>query len=113
MGPKEAVESFSGGRRFKSGDDDGIAAIREKVMFDLHAVADKMKDQILKEGLEECEVFVSPSLPPLRPLPLARITTSSTPWSIDFGRVNGLLLRVVLLVGRLFILDGSTYGGGE
>ncbi|KAL2544020.1 uncharacterized protein Fot_13253 [Forsythia ovata] len=113
MGPKQAVESFSGGRTFKSSDDDGIAAIRKKVMFDLHAVADKMKDQILKEGLEEGEVFVSPSLPPLRPLSPARITASSTPWSLDFGRVNGLRLRVVLLVGRLFILDGSASGGGE
>ncbi|KAL2546412.1 hypothetical protein Fot_15645 [Forsythia ovata] len=62
MGPKQVVESFGGGRRFENGDDDGIAAIREKVMFDLQAVADKMKDQILKEGLEEGEAPLSGSV---------------------------------------------------
>ncbi|KAL2546468.1 uncharacterized protein Fot_15701 [Forsythia ovata] len=30
MGPKQVGESFGGGRRFENGDDDGIAAIREK-----------------------------------------------------------------------------------
>ncbi|KAL2519031.1 Protein of unknown function (DUF1639) [Abeliophyllum distichum] len=91
MGPKQAVESFGGGRRFENGDDDGIAAIREKVMFDLQAVADKMKDQILKEGLEEGEVFVSPSLPPTRPPPPpppppAAANRTYRPWNLRTRR---------------------------
>ncbi|CAI9785392.1 unnamed protein product [Fraxinus pennsylvanica] len=69
MGPTRAVNSFGGGRRFGDGDDDGIAAVREKVMSDLMAVADKMKDQIFKEGLQEDEIFVSPSRPPPPPPP--------------------------------------------
>lgn len=69
MGVTRAVGSFSGGRRFKDDDNDGIAAVREKVISDLQAVADKMKDQIFKEGLEEGEIFVSPSPPSPRPPP--------------------------------------------
>ncbi|KAL2509680.1 hypothetical protein Fot_33327 [Forsythia ovata] len=55
MGPTPTVEclgSGCGGRKFDD-DDDGIAAIREKVMFDLQTAADKMKDAIFKEGLED------------------------------------------------------------
>lgn len=40
--------------------DDGIAATREKVMLDLQTAADKMKDAIFKDGLEEGEVSAPP-----------------------------------------------------
>lgn len=74
LGPTQAAESFYGGRRFENGDyddddDDGIAAVREKVMFDLQAVADQMKHQIFKDSLEEGEAFVTSSLPAPRPPP--------------------------------------------
>ncbi|KAL8531714.1 hypothetical protein ACS0TY_008346 [Phlomoides rotata] len=59
-----------GARRFSDDDDDGIAATRQKVMFDLQTAADKMKDAIFKEGLDEREVSISPSvLPPPPPPP--------------------------------------------
>ncbi|KAH6802093.1 hypothetical protein C2S51_033539 [Perilla frutescens var. frutescens] len=45
-------------------DDDGIAATREKVMLDLQTAADKMKDAIFKDGLEEGEVSASLPQPP-------------------------------------------------
>ncbi|KAL2485062.1 Protein of unknown function (DUF1639) [Abeliophyllum distichum] len=71
MGPTPTVECFGsgcGGRKFNDGDD-GIAAIREKVMFDLQTAADKMKDAIFKESLEDGKVSVSPSPPPPPPPP--------------------------------------------
>ncbi|XP_075521245.1 uncharacterized protein LOC142554461 [Primulina tabacum] len=45
--------------------DHGIAAVREKVMLDLQTAADKMKDAIFKEGLEEgvASVAISPPTP--------------------------------------------------
>ncbi|XP_042008569.1 uncharacterized protein LOC121757135 [Salvia splendens] len=55
------------GRGFSEDADNGIAATREKVMLDLQTAADKMKDAIFKEGLEEGEVAASlphPSPPP-------------------------------------------------
>nr|GMD27720.1 uncharacterized protein LOC109156702 [Ipomoea batatas] len=43
------------GRKFGSDVDNGIAAVREKLMFDLQKAADKMKDAIFREGLEDEE----------------------------------------------------------
>ncbi|XP_047982456.1 uncharacterized protein LOC125223377 [Salvia hispanica] len=50
-------------RGFSEDADNGIAATREKVMLDLQTAADKMKDAIFKDGLEEGEVAAA-SLPP-------------------------------------------------
>ncbi|KAL0430155.1 UNVERIFIED_CONTAM: hypothetical protein Sradi_0641500 [Sesamum radiatum] len=61
VGPTPPPAS-DGGRRFGD-DDDGIAAMREKVMFDLQTAADKMKDAIFKDGLEEGQVSGSELLP--------------------------------------------------
>ncbi|KAL1556640.1 hypothetical protein AAHA92_12234 [Salvia divinorum] len=65
--PKTCPTSSYGGRRFSEDADNGIAATREKVMLDLQTAADKMKDAIFKDGLEEGEVAASllqPSPPP-------------------------------------------------
>ncbi|KAL7001119.1 hypothetical protein U1Q18_002272 [Sarracenia purpurea var. burkii] len=55
--PSESPAVFVGGlgRKSKAGSDgdDGIEAVRAKLMFDLQAAADKMKDAILREGLED------------------------------------------------------------
>lgn len=60
-------------RRFSDGGgadvDDGIAATREKVMLDLQTAADRMKDAMFKDGLEEGEVAVAPQPPPPPPPP--------------------------------------------
>lgn len=60
-------------RRFSDGGgadvDDGIAATREKVMLDLQTAADRMKDAMFKDGLEEGEVAVAVSAPPPPPPP--------------------------------------------
>ncbi|KAL0396771.1 UNVERIFIED_CONTAM: hypothetical protein Scaly_0125500 [Sesamum calycinum] len=60
VGPTPPPAS-DGGRRFGD-DDDGIAR-REKVMFDLQTAADKMKDAIFKDGLEEGQASGSQLLP--------------------------------------------------
>ncbi|KAJ7943140.1 DUF1639 family protein [Quillaja saponaria] len=39
--------------KFDGDDEDGIEAVREKLMFDLKTAADKMKDAILREGVTE------------------------------------------------------------
>ncbi|VFQ78186.1 unnamed protein product [Cuscuta campestris] len=44
-----------GGRKFRSEVEDGIAAVREKLLFDLQAAATKMKDAIFMMGLGENE----------------------------------------------------------
>nr|GMD16760.1 uncharacterized protein LOC109161160 isoform X2 [Ipomoea batatas] len=44
--------------------DDGIASVREKLMFDLQTAADKMKDAILREGLKEEEEHGEEPPPP-------------------------------------------------
>lgn len=60
-----ATESRRRIRSTESGDGDGIAAVREKLMFDLQTAADKMKDAILREGLEtEVEDYNQPSSAP-------------------------------------------------
>ena len=60
-----APSSHAGGFRLKSkadsDADDGIEAVREKVMFDLQAAADKMKVAILRERMEEEDL--PPALP--------------------------------------------------
>lgn len=50
------------GRRFSDGGD-GIAAIREKVMFDLQTAADKIKDAIFRDTFEDVKVSGSPPPP--------------------------------------------------
>ncbi|XP_011070785.1 uncharacterized protein LOC105156369 [Sesamum indicum] len=77
-----------GGRRFSDDDDDGIAAMREKVMFDLQTAADKMKDAIFKDGLEEGKVSVSQQLLPQPPPPPPPPAEGETyrPWNLRTRR---------------------------
>ncbi|VFQ66574.1 unnamed protein product [Cuscuta campestris] len=42
-----------GGREIRAEVDDGIAAVRKRLLFDLQAATDKMKDAILKTGLRD------------------------------------------------------------
>ncbi|XP_059655491.1 uncharacterized protein LOC132302600 [Cornus florida] len=53
--PSPAANVGGSGRKSEaeSGGDDGIEAIRTKLMFDLQTAADKMKVAILREGLED------------------------------------------------------------
>ncbi|CAH9104734.1 unnamed protein product [Cuscuta epithymum] len=87
---KEAVGSS---RRFESDADDGIASVREKLMFDLQTAADKMKDAILREGLkeelhrtaaEEAEEELSPALAPPESAP----ADPNKPWSLRTRRTT-------------------------
>ncbi|KZV19504.1 hypothetical protein F511_06366 [Dorcoceras hygrometricum] len=70
--------------------DHGIAAVREKVMLDLQTAADKMKDAIFKEGLEEgvASVPVSPPQPlAVFPTPAMELPHGETrPWSLRTRR---------------------------
>ncbi|PIN26086.1 hypothetical protein CDL12_01154 [Handroanthus impetiginosus] len=70
-----------GARKFRD-DDDGIEAIREKVLLDLQTAADKMKDAIFKDGLDKGEV--SGSLPP--PPPASEEGQISRPWNLRTRR---------------------------
>uniref|UniRef100_M1B5V9 DUF1639 family protein n=2 Tax=Solanum tuberosum TaxID=4113 RepID=M1B5V9_SOLTU len=86
---KETEVGFT--RKFRSagyngaaggGGGDGIAAVREKLMFDLQAEADKMKYAIFRDGLEE-EVSVTPATAP------TEVTTdvdASRPWNLRTRR---------------------------
>ncbi|KAG6407829.1 hypothetical protein SASPL_130828 [Salvia splendens] len=73
------------GRRFSEDADNGIAATREKVMLDLQTAADKMKDAIFKDGLEEGEVSAAASLPQPSPPPPAE-AEGSCPWNLRTRR---------------------------
>nr|GMD26687.1 uncharacterized protein LOC109156702 [Ipomoea batatas] len=64
------------GRKFGSDVDNGIAAVREKLMFDLQKAADKMKDAIFREGLED-ETTAIPS---------AGAGDSARPWNLRTRR---------------------------
>ncbi|KAA8529133.1 hypothetical protein F0562_034068 [Nyssa sinensis] len=61
--PSPAAGVWISGSKSKadSDGDDGIEAIREKLMFDLQTAADKMKVAILGEGLEEERPAVAPA----------------------------------------------------
>ncbi|KAL0326984.1 UNVERIFIED_CONTAM: hypothetical protein Sangu_1776400 [Sesamum angustifolium] len=89
VGPTPPPAS-DGGRRFSDDDDDddGIAAMREKVMFDLQTAADKMKDAIFKDGLEEGKVSVSQQLLPQPPPPPPPPAEGETyrPWNLRTRR---------------------------
>ncbi|KAL6573718.1 hypothetical protein OROHE_002177 [Orobanche hederae] len=56
--------ALGGGWEFSDGDE-GISAVRERVMFDLQAAADRIRDAIFKDGLEEGEVsgYTTPAVP--------------------------------------------------
>ncbi|XP_051149433.1 uncharacterized protein LOC127264097 [Andrographis paniculata] len=65
VSPTPAPPESDSGRRFSSGEE-GIAAVREKMMYDFQTEADKMKDAIL-DGLEERKASISPPPPPPPP----------------------------------------------
>ncbi|KAF7132153.1 hypothetical protein RHSIM_Rhsim09G0105900 [Rhododendron simsii] len=62
--PEEKTCGGWGKSRAAASEGDGIEAVREKLMFDLQAAADRMKDAILREGMEEEE-----PIPPPAPAP--------------------------------------------
>nr|GMD19912.1 uncharacterized protein LOC109161160 isoform X2 [Ipomoea batatas] len=70
--------------------DDGIASVREKLMFDLQTAADKMKDAILREGLKEEEEHDdnphSPPPPTTVPPPESAAADPNKPWSLRTRR---------------------------
>ncbi|MCD9645963.1 hypothetical protein HAX54_035403 [Datura stramonium] len=78
-------------RKFRSpGKEDageGIGAVREKLMFDLLTEADKMKDAIFKEGIEEQpKKEVSPSPLPATATTLTNAADLSRPWNLRTRR---------------------------
>ncbi|KAL7090990.1 hypothetical protein ACP275_12G077100 [Erythranthe tilingii] len=86
-GPGQPPAS-DGGRRFSS-DDNGIAAIREKVMLDLQTAADKMKDAIFKDNFEESEVSApQPSPPPPYPGAASAEGETNKPWNLRTRRAG-------------------------
>nr|GMD24888.1 uncharacterized protein LOC109156702 [Ipomoea batatas] len=95
------------GRKFGSDVDNGIAAVREKLMFDLQKAADKMKDAIFREGLEDEErrrvvtvdvdveepppppppaAAAEPELAPTTVIPSAGAGDSARPWNLRTRR---------------------------
>ncbi|XP_073280785.1 uncharacterized protein [Primulina huaijiensis] len=66
--------------------DHGIAAIREKVLFDLQTAAVKMKDSIFKESLENGEVSYLVSPPPLAAAAEFHQGETHRPWSLRTRR---------------------------
>ncbi|KAI3453044.1 hypothetical protein Pfo_009707 [Paulownia fortunei] len=100
------------GRRFSDDDDDGIAAMRQKVMFDLQTAADKMKDAFFKDGLEEGEVSISPPLlpqPPPPPEPASAEGETYRPWNLRTRRAACKMPVSGFVSGRN---GGATTAGG-
>lgn len=93
MVKKATVES---GHKIESEVDEGIASVREKLMFDLQTAADKMKDAILREGLkdeqgEERQPAVeeeehSPALAPTTAALPESAADPNKPWSLRTRR---------------------------
>ncbi|KAL3631339.1 hypothetical protein CASFOL_024323 [Castilleja foliolosa] len=77
-----------GGRRFCDGDD-GISALREKVMLDLRAEADRMKCAIFKGG-PEGEVTGGGCSPPLPPSTATTVPEGEIdrPWNLRPRRAD-------------------------
>ncbi|OIT22919.1 PREDICTED: uncharacterized protein LOC109216953 [Nicotiana attenuata] len=92
-------------RKFRSvnaGDSgEGIGAMREKLMFDLQTEADKMKDAIFKEGLDEQpEKEVSPAPAKTVTAGAADVVDLSRPWNLRTRRAaskepNGFITGAV------------------
>ncbi|XP_004236994.1 uncharacterized protein [Solanum lycopersicum] len=73
----------------KEDDGDGIGAVREKLMFDLLTEADKMKETIFKEGMDEQpKKFPSPS-----PAPATTMTGAASDAAADLSRPWNLRTR--------------------
>lgn len=85
-----ATESRRKIRSVESGD--GIAEVREKLMFDLQTAADKMKDAILREGLEPEEQHDNPPASVQAPVPLVA-TVATTASEIAEGAARPWNLR--------------------
>lgn len=95
-GVRETHVGYGGGGR-----GDGIAAVREKLMFDLQAEADKMKYAIFRDGLEEEEeVYPTPApataQAPSSTMIAAAAADGSRPWNLRTRRaackapINGI-----------------------
>uniref|UniRef100_A0A3Q7GFA9 Uncharacterized protein n=1 Tax=Solanum lycopersicum TaxID=4081 RepID=A0A3Q7GFA9_SOLLC len=96
------------------GGGDEIAAVREKLMFDLQVEVDKMKYAIFRDGLEE-EVSVTPAITP------TEITTgidASRPWNlplkVDVIRNNRLSsLSPLRTENKSVRLQSEFFGAGD
>ncbi|CAA0809023.1 Protein of unknown function (DUF1639 [Striga hermonthica] len=75
-----------GGRGFSDCGDDGISAVREKLMFDLQTAAERMKDAVFRDGFVKGEASSSP--PPL-PLPPPLPATPMEEIEEDFYGIVG------------------------
>ncbi|GFP85366.1 hypothetical protein PHJA_000680300 [Phtheirospermum japonicum] len=108
LGRAPPPAAWDGGRRFCGGDD-GIAALREKVMLDLRTEADRMKCAIFKDGLDVGKVPVSPPLPPPS-APTAAEGEIDRPWNLRTRRAAcGTPAR---RSGSSLNGDASAAGGG-
>lgn len=65
---------------------EGIEAVREKLMFDLQTEADKMKDAILREGLDAPSPPPSPAPPPTVDISDAAAIDLARPWNLRTRR---------------------------
>lgn len=112
--PMETEAGFS--RKFRSagyntdGGGDGIAAVREKLLFDLQAEADKMKDAIFRDGLkekqqqeEEKELYPTPA-------PVQSSTITAAPAAADASRPWNLRTRRAACKAPI---NGITGGGSN
>ncbi|KAJ8562989.1 hypothetical protein K7X08_031441 [Anisodus acutangulus] len=86
MEPEIVDRRGSNDRKFRPPESEGIGAVREKLMFDLLTEADKMKDAIFKEGLEEQPKNEISPAPATVPAPSMGAVTDaddfSRPWNL-------------------------------
>ncbi|GMP58905.1 hypothetical protein CsSME_00022402 [Camellia sinensis var. sinensis] len=101
------------GRKSKaaSDGDDGIEAVREKLMFDLQTAADKMKVAILREGLEDVRPPTAAAAP--------AEADGARPWNLRTRRaackaptgINGAIGGGGGLVGDVTVPAGENLAG--
>lgn len=66
--------------------EDGIEAVREKIMFDLKTAADKMKDAILRKEVGEENEEDEEQEPPAASAPAAAAAAEARPWNLRTRR---------------------------
>ncbi|CAH9139892.1 unnamed protein product [Cuscuta epithymum] len=81
--------------------EDGISAVREKLLVDLQAATDKMKDAILGAGLRDGEGKERPPAPATGSetiTPVGPSETAARPWNLRTRRSGNKHLHVVTAV---------------